>query len=96
MTKARLVFNYDATLLTVEGVEPGTVFGGQIKVESVPGKLVLISEGEFMGSGTWVKFQVRLLGAQRGLLTSDELLSELQYENGQSVRVKKFDVGVTR
>ncbi len=96
MKKVRLVFNYDADLLEVVGVEPGAVFGGKVDTDEAPGKLVLISEGEFMGSGTWVKLKVRLLGDQPARLVSDELLSQLQYEDGRSVEVGKFDVLVRR
>ena len=91
MTKARLVFNYDPQLIQIIHVSHGVVFP-EMDIDSIPGKLVLISEGEFFGAGTWAKIQLRLLSDQPAILTSDPQLSELQYQNQPSVQVNQFDL----
>lgn len=94
MTDARLVFNYDPQLIQVVTVGQGVVFP-DTEINSLPGKLILVGKGEFLGTGTWVKLQVRLLrqpADQPATLTSDPQLSELQYQNHPSTPVNRFDL----
>ena len=91
MTKARVVFNYDPQLIQITDISNGVVFT-DIEIDSIPGKLVLISKGEFFGTGTWAKIQIQLLSNQSVTLTSDPQVSEIQYRNQPSVPVNQFDL----
>jgi len=95
MTKARLVFDYDPTQMEIEEVAHGVVFDSLAPTQT-SGRLVLLSEGEFLGTGTWVKLKVRLLSNQEAKLSVDSQLSSLRYDNRQSLPVRNFELQVSR
>lgn len=82
MTRARAVFNYDPAKLQIISITPGSLFA--IQNQSTPGQVAIISEGSFLGTGTWAKVNVRLTLQTSASLTADPDLTSFAYEDGST------------
>ena len=86
----RVALMFDPQTVEYISAKPGYLFD-QVQINPLADRVVLVSQGNFYGQGTWVKLRFRPLTAD-AQVRIDPQVSILQYEDGESRTVAEISL----